>query len=330
MPTSDTSQTTRALQIRGKTLLNFHNENPYKQISGPLGITPASVLTEMKIYQGPPFITNMNIINNTNNNPITVRFTTPGSASFTVPNRVTSITVIATGGGGAAAKSNAIGGTGAKVTAILTVIPGDILPIFIGGGGYNSVSPGAAGQIGGAGGGGATHINVLTSNRIVAGGGGGSGDGQGGGSGAISNTGAGGNGGGISGGYGGDAGIAGIPGIGGSGAANGGQGGNGNSGGGGRGGVASGGALGGLGGNGNGLGVGGDGGTGVALGGGGGGGGYGGGGGGGILGEVGGGGAGGSIGPSGCIYEPGDTYGVWGVNNGKGGDGSITITYINV
>ena len=56
----------------------------------------------------------------------------------------------------------------------------------------------------------------------------------------------------------------------------------------------------------------------------------GGGGGGGIMGEVGGGGAGGSIGPSGCIYEPGDTYGVWGVNNGKGGDGSITITYINV
>jgi len=66
------------------------------------------------------------------------------------------------------------------------------------------------------------------------------------------------------------------------------------------------------------------------LGGGGGGGGYGGGGGGGIMGEVGGGGAGGSIGPSGCIYEPGDTYGVWGVNNGKGGDGSISITYINV
>ena len=55
-----------------------------------------------------------------------------------------------------------------------------------------------------------------------------------------------------------------------------------------------------------------------------------GGGGGGIYGEVGGGGAGGSIGPSGCIYEPGDTYGLGGVNNGKGGDGSITITYINV
>jgi hypothetical protein len=48
------------------------------------------------------------------------------------------------------------------------------------------------------------------------------------------------------------------------------------------------------------------------------------------MGEVGGGGAGGSIGPSGCIYEPGDTYGLGGVNNGKGGDGSITITYINV
>lgn len=322
MPITDTSQTRRTLEMRGKTLVNFHNENPYKQISGPLGITPASVLTEMKIYQGPSSISNTNIINNTNNNPITVTFTTPGSASFTVPLGVTSITVIAIGGGGASPKSNSIGGTGAKITAILTVIPGDILPIFIGGGGYNRVSPGSAGQIGGAGGGGATHINVLTSNRIVAGGGGGGGDGQGGGSGSNGNTGAGGNGGGIDGGNGGNAGI------GGSGGGSGSAGGNGNSGSGGVGGNAGGGTIGGVGGNGTGLGVGGGGGVGLTFGGGGGGGGYGGGGGGGAEGF--GGGAGGSIGPSGCIYEPGDTYGFWSINNGKGGDGSITITYISV
>jgi hypothetical protein len=46
------------------------------------------------------------------------------------------------------------------------------------------------------------------------------------------------------------------------------------------------------------------------------------------MGEVGGGGAGGSIGPAGTIYEPGNTYGYWGINNGNGGNGSITLTYL--
>lgn len=322
MSVRDTSQTRRTLEIRAKTIVTFHNQNPYKQISGPLGNTQASLLTEMKLYQGPCCIPNTNITYNTNNNPITIRFTTPGSDSFTVPSGVTSITVVAIGGGGAAPKSNSIGGTGAKITATLTVIPGTILPIFIGGGGYNRVAPGSAGQIGGAGGGGATHINVLTSDRIIAGGGGGGGDGQGGGSGSIANTGLGGGGGGINGGNGGNGGIGGI------GGGNGSGGGNGNGGSGGNGGSAGGGAVGGLGGNGNGLGFGGAGGVGLTFGGGGGGGGYGGGGGGGVEGF--GGGAGGSIGPSGCIYEPGDTYGYWSINNGKGSDGSITITYIRV
>jgi hypothetical protein len=53
MPLQDTSQTIKTQQKRGHTLRNFHIQNPYKQICGPRGITPAGVLTEIKYYQGP-------------------------------------------------------------------------------------------------------------------------------------------------------------------------------------------------------------------------------------------------------------------------------------
>jgi len=53
MPLQDTSQTTRTLQKKAQVLINFHTQNPYKQICGPRGTTPAGVLTEMRNYQGP-------------------------------------------------------------------------------------------------------------------------------------------------------------------------------------------------------------------------------------------------------------------------------------
>ena len=53
MPSTDNSQTTKTQQKRAKTLAIFHIENPYKQICGPRGTTPAGILTETKIYQGP-------------------------------------------------------------------------------------------------------------------------------------------------------------------------------------------------------------------------------------------------------------------------------------
>jgi len=53
MPLQDTSQTTKTQQKRGQVLRNFHIENPYTQICGPRGTTPAGVLTEIKLYQGP-------------------------------------------------------------------------------------------------------------------------------------------------------------------------------------------------------------------------------------------------------------------------------------
>jgi hypothetical protein len=53
MPLQDTSQTTKTLLKKAQVLRNFHIQNPYKQIGGPRGTTPAGVLTEMQMYQGP-------------------------------------------------------------------------------------------------------------------------------------------------------------------------------------------------------------------------------------------------------------------------------------
>ena len=76
MPTQDKSQTTKTLQKKAHVLINFHTQNPYKQIYGPRGTTPAGVLTEMKLYQGPLHIVS-------------------SSKSPTAPNAPTNITVIA-------------------------------------------------------------------------------------------------------------------------------------------------------------------------------------------------------------------------------------------
>jgi hypothetical protein len=235
-----------------------------------------------------------------------VSFTTAGSATWTVPDGVTSLAIAATGGGGGGAFFP--GGNGGVVTATLTVSPGDVLTLEVGGGG------GTDGLTGG--GGGSTNVNAGTTNQIIAGGGGGAGIGSGGsgsgGNGGGNGTGAGsnGNGGNPSGGSGGSGGNGGA-----GGAPTGGTGGNGN---GGPGGI---GGRGGTAGSGSGTGSGGVGGNNCC--GGAGGGGYGGGGGaGGGPSADGGGGGGGSVGPTGTVY----TVGTNGGTTAAGGHGSIVIT----
>jgi hypothetical protein len=264
-------------------------------------------------------------------------YTTPGSYTWTVPNGVTSIQIVATGGGGGASfpgtGDGGNGGNGGIVTGTLAVTPGDTLSLYVGGGGAGTNQGGGAG-----GGGGSTNVNAGTSNQIIAGGGGGGGGGNdgaspgGNGGGSGTGTGTAGTGGNSSGGAPGNNGIGGNGGCG----SNffgppssacgsnppldGSLGGSGVGGPGGTGGYPGGPAI--AGGVGSGSGAGGAGGNEDA--GGGGGGGYGAGGGGGSgPGTDGGGGGGGSTGPVGSTFSVGTNGGVGTAN---GGDGSIVIT----
>jgi gliding motility-associated-like protein len=124
----------------------------------------------------------------------TVTFNYTGSMqTWTVPPCVNTITVVAAGakGGG----SN--GGAGARITATLTVTPGQVLNIFVGGmgtqgnfsGGFNGGGTGRASTGSAAyssfGGGGASDIRIggiALANRVIVGGGGG---GRSGGSGPV-------------------------------------------------------------------------------------------------------------------------------------------------
>ena len=243
-------------------------------------------------------------------------FDTPGAAvDFTVPVGVSSIEVLAIGGGGGAGYQST-GGGGAAVTATIDVEAGDVLSIEVGGGGLG----GAIAEYAGAGGGAST-VNAGAPDQIIAGGGGGGGeDGIGGnlpngGTGASANTAAGGNGGTLAGGTGGEG-----NGLGGAGGAAAASGGDGDGGAGGNGGDGS------PGGSGSGGGAGGDGVADVKKGGGGGGG-YGGGGGGGTLDSntAGGGGAGGSTGPDGTSFAPANNGGT--VLAPDGSNGHVELTY---
>ena len=121
---------------------------------------------------------------------------------FTVPKGVTSLHVVAVGGrGGAGADSGAAGGFGALVTSDVSVTPGQVLYIEVGGngsngcckegmgpglggdGGFNGGGVGGTGGPGGGGGGGASDVRTmplaatgsLGSRLVVAAGGGGGG-----------------------------------------------------------------------------------------------------------------------------------------------------------
>ena len=250
-----------------------------------------------------------------------ISYTTPGSFTWTVPTGVTSVQVVVIGGGGGGSGILSYtgvgqsGGSGAEVTATLSVTLGQVIGLVVGGGGAEGPNYPYGVSVGG-GGGGASSIDVGYPDQVIAGGGGG-----GGGS-CVSTGGDGGSGGGAGGAGGaGDAngGAGGSGGIGGPAGSFYGSvaGGNGSGGAGGAGGGFGGGTLGGAGGSGVGTGVGAS----AQLIAGGGGGGYG----GGASGPFGGGGggAGGSTSPSGTGYSAASNAGAPAVS---GGNGSITIT----
>jgi hypothetical protein len=241
-------------------------------------------------------------------------YSTVGAHTFVVPAGVTSLKVLAIGGGGGGSNSYP-GGSGARVTTTVSVTPGQVLDLFVGG----TSGPGTNWNIGGGG-----STNVLSGGvpLVIAGGGGGAGrDRAGGSAGNPDGSGSAGVSGGTvacgsrcsttgTGGAGGAGGIGGLGGTSTGGWAAGAKGGNGN---GGNGGTSA--TAGGPGGTG--LGVGG----GAGYYGGGGGGGYGGGGGGG---SGSGGGAGGSMGQADAVFAPAGNGGPVGA---PGGNGSIHITF---
>lgn len=80
-------------------------------------------------------------------------FSTPGPWTYTVPAGVNTIQVLVAGGGGGGAGGGSFdpslapggaGGNGARITAIVTVVPGQILSGTIGGGGITGFSAGSS------------------------------------------------------------------------------------------------------------------------------------------------------------------------------------------
>ena len=118
---------------------------------------------------------------------VTETFTcTGGVRSFTVPEGVSSVHVVATGAPGGTPSSGGAGGDGARVEGDLAVTPGATLSVYVGCpasgriGGFNGGGTANTTQYGGhgAGGGGASDVrttSALTDRLIVAAGGGGGG-----------------------------------------------------------------------------------------------------------------------------------------------------------
>jgi hypothetical protein len=105
-------------------------------------------------------------------------FTSQGTATYTVPSGVTSVTVKAWGGGGGGGGggSTGIGGTGGGggyATSTYTVTPGNTLTVYVGGGGSGGAYSSNAG--GGGGGGGYSSVYANSTPIVIAAGGGGGG-----------------------------------------------------------------------------------------------------------------------------------------------------------
>lgn len=118
--------------------------------------------------------------------PTMCTFSTVGADTFTVPAGVTTLTVVAGGGGGGGGNNSGGGGGGAIVTSSLSVTDGQILALFVGGGGFAGAGAGGTGSglgVGGAG---------LDGGAGPAAGGGGGGFGGGGGAGVSGGNGGGG------------------------------------------------------------------------------------------------------------------------------------------
>ena len=144
-------------------------------------------------------------------NLTTGSYTTVGASTFTVPAGVTSLEIVAVGGGGGGSIYMP-GGSGARVTSTVAVTPGQVLDLFVGSGtsGTNWNVPG----------GGSSNIISGGTPLVIAGGGGGGGQwgagGSAGGPGGAGAQGASGNSGSYSGtgGKGGAGGIGGLGGVG--------------------------------------------------------------------------------------------------------------------
>ncbi len=78
---------------------------------------------------------------------------TGGTQTYTVPAGITKLNVVATGGGGGGNRGNNKGGLGAVVQATVTVVPGEVLTVVVGGRGVDSNSNGGQGVSGGGAGG---------------------------------------------------------------------------------------------------------------------------------------------------------------------------------
>jgi hypothetical protein len=102
---------------------------------------------------------------------------TGAAQTFTVPAGVTLVTVDAVGAAGGSAGGTA--GLGEEIQATLTVTPGDVLNVYVGGAGGNSSGAFNGGGIGNGGGGGASDIRMggttitPTDYRVIVAGGGG-------------------------------------------------------------------------------------------------------------------------------------------------------------
>lgn len=101
-----------------------------------------------------------------------------GADTFTVPAGVTSIHVVATGGGGGGGGGGSDpggpggnGGSGAVVTADMLVTPSQTLSLYVGGGGGGGDAGSGSGEGGGGGGACSTMIEAGQSDQIIAGGG---------------------------------------------------------------------------------------------------------------------------------------------------------------
>lgn len=130
--------------------------------------------------------------------PTEVCFTTPGANTWTVPNGVTSVSVLCIGGGGGGAGENGFGDSGPggggggalRYVNDIAVTPGEVLNIQVGAGGAGGTSAGTNGSPGGT----SSFSRGATTLCSAAGGGGGIAGGSGG-AGGSTGVGTGGNGG---------------------------------------------------------------------------------------------------------------------------------------
>jgi hypothetical protein len=125
--------------------------------------------------------------------PVEVTFTTPGGNGWTVPADVTEFSFVLVGGkGGKGGYADSPGGFGARLEGTLSVTPGTVFNLHVGGNGTDYTTPSyppygglngggagsSSGDIGGGGGGGASDLKSSDGTLVLIAGGGGGGGGH--------------------------------------------------------------------------------------------------------------------------------------------------------